>query len=88
MMADTPTRISDAEASDRLHDKRTTRQLGEALAEAGLPASDLARRATNEVRQSIEHRAEDLINWVRARPITSVLIGAGVGSLIGRISGR
>jgi hypothetical protein len=46
-MGDTPTRISDAEASDRLHDKRTTKLLGEALAEAGPPASDLARRATD-----------------------------------------
>ena len=87
-MADTPERISDAEASDRLHDKRTAKQLGEALAEAGLPASDLARRATDQVRQSVEHRAEHLMAWIRARPITSVLIGAGVGYLIGRISGR
>jgi ElaB/YqjD/DUF883 family membrane-anchored ribosome-binding protein len=87
-MVDTPTRISDAEASDRLHDKRTTRQLGEALAEAGLPASDLARRATDEVRQSVERRVEHLMEWIRARPITSVLIGAGLGYVLGRMSRR
>ena len=88
MMAHTPERISDAEASDRLRDKRTTKQLGEALAEAGLPASDLARRGAVDLRQTVEHSAEDLVDWIRARPITSVLIGAGVGYLIGRISGR
>ena len=87
-MGDTPTRRSDAEASDRLHDKRTTRQLGEALAEAGLPASDLARRTADEVRESAEHRAEDLMNWINARPMTSVLIGAAVGYVLGRITGR
>ena len=87
-MVDTPTRISDAEASDRLHDKRTTRQLGEALAEAGLPASDLARRATDEVRQSVERRVEHLMEWIRARPITSVFIGAGLGYVLGRMSRR
>ena len=87
-MTDTPTRISDVEASERLHDERTTRQLGEALAEAGLPASDLARRASEDVRQSVEHRADDLMNWIRARPITSVLIGAAVGYFLGRMTGR
>ena len=88
-MVETPTRISDAEASDEpLRDERTNRQLGEALAQASLPASDLARRAANEVRQSVEHRAEVLMGWIRARPITSVLIGAAVGYILGRMTGR
>lgn len=68
--------------------KHGTRQLGEVLADAGLPASDLARQGADQARRTIEHRAQDVMDWIRAHPIKSVLIGTAVGFVLGRMSGR
>lgn len=60
-------------------------RLGEALAEAGLPASDLARKAA-AAREIADAKAEALAGWVRARPISSVLIAPGLGFVIGKLA--
>jgi hypothetical protein len=65
-----------------------TRELGEILADAGLPASDLARQAATKARRTVEHRAQDVMDWIRSRPLTSILIGAGLGYLFGRMTRR
>ena len=65
---------------------RSTLRLGEALAGAGLPASDLARRDAEEIGENVQHGIETLEEWVKARPLTSVLIGAGVGYVLGRLA--
>jgi hypothetical protein len=56
-------------------------QLGEALAQAGLPASDLARKA-KALSEIVDAKTEALAVWVRARPITCVLIAAAIGYFI------
>jgi ElaB/YqjD/DUF883 family membrane-anchored ribosome-binding protein len=60
-------------------------RLGEALAQAGLPASDLARKAA-AAREIADLKAEAVAGWVRARPISSVLIAAGIGFVIGKLA--
>ena len=62
-----------------------TMRLGEALAEAGLPASDLARRPSEDLRAVAGHRAKATLDWVKAHPLASALIAAGAGYVLGRL---
>lgn len=45
-------------------------------------------QALRDVREAAELRAEDLMGWIKQRPLTSVLIGAAVGYLFGRMARR
>jgi hypothetical protein len=62
-------------------DEKGPLQLGQALAQAGFPASDLARKA-KAVSEIVDVKADELSSWVRARPITSVLIAAALGYFV------
>jgi hypothetical protein len=57
------------------------RELGEALAQAGIPASNLARKA-KVVSEIMDSKTEALAVWVRARPIACVLIAAAIGYFV------
>jgi ElaB/YqjD/DUF883 family membrane-anchored ribosome-binding protein len=67
-------------------DPRTELSTGAApsLQEVGAHAREVAR----EVRQMADVQTEALMAWIRERPMTSVLIGAAVGYVLGRIAGR
>jgi hypothetical protein len=60
---------------------------GEAQTAVGLALRDAGIRAV-DFPTAHERRAEAVIAWIRARPVTSLLIGAGVGYLLGRRGGR
>jgi hypothetical protein len=75
----------DASETPRL--EKGSVRLGEALAQAGLAASDIARKA-EAARQTAGDTAEALEGWIRARPLTSVLLGAAIGYLFARIASR
>jgi hypothetical protein len=39
-------------------------------------------------REAVEGRAEEVLAWINSRPVTSVLIAAGIGYLFGRMARR
>jgi ElaB/YqjD/DUF883 family membrane-anchored ribosome-binding protein len=45
-------------------------------------------QALRDIREAAELRAEVLMDWVKQRPLTSVLIGAAVGYVLGRMARR
>jgi len=49
---------------------------------------DFAKEKVERVRDLTEEKAEEVVAWIKYRPITSVLIGAAVGYLLGRFSRR
>lgn len=76
-------------APEAQHEQRQAGDLGRgtgqrSLQEIGTHASAVMR----ETRQLAEVQTEALMHWIRERPVTSVLIGAAVGYVLGRMSGR
>jgi ElaB/YqjD/DUF883 family membrane-anchored ribosome-binding protein len=63
---------------------RSMGHMAESLEETGTQVAATARDA----RRMAEEQAEALMSWVKNRPLTSVLIGAAVGYLIGRMARR
>ena len=49
---------------------------------------DFAKEKVERVRDLTEGKAEELVGWIKERPITSVLIGVAVGYLLGKFSRR
>jgi len=72
---------------DTQRTQRGAMRLGEALAAAGLPASDLARRPPEaENLRDAGDRAKATLDWVKAHPLASALIAAGAGYILGRLA--
>jgi ElaB/YqjD/DUF883 family membrane-anchored ribosome-binding protein len=63
---------------------RSMGHMAESLEETGSPVAATVRDA----RRMAEEQAEALMGWIKNRPLTSVLIGAAVGYLIGRMARR
>jgi ElaB/YqjD/DUF883 family membrane-anchored ribosome-binding protein len=63
---------------------RSMGRMADAIQEAGGQASTTVK----EARQLAEEKAEALMSWIKERPLTSVLIGAAVGYLFGRMARR
>ena len=59
-------------------------RMAESLEETGSQVASTVR----EARHIAEEQAEALMSWVKQRPLTSVLIGAAVGYLFGRMARR
>jgi len=47
-----------------------------------------AKEKVERVRDLTEEKAEEVVAWIKHRPITSVLIGVAVGYLLGKFSRR
>jgi ElaB/YqjD/DUF883 family membrane-anchored ribosome-binding protein len=67
----------------------------EGLARVTEEAVAVADRAANFARDKVEavqtmarEKTEELTDWVRARPVTSILIAVGVGYLLGSLRRR
>jgi ElaB/YqjD/DUF883 family membrane-anchored ribosome-binding protein len=80
---------SDPLSSQRQHEQGQANdphveQTAGSLQEAGTHAKAIVR----EARQMAEQQTEALMGWIKERPLTSVLIGAAVGYILGRIARR
>jgi ElaB/YqjD/DUF883 family membrane-anchored ribosome-binding protein len=63
---------------------RSMGRMAESLEDTGTQAAATFRDA----RHMAEEQAEALMGWIKERPLTSVLIGAAVGYLFGRMARR
>ena len=63
---------------------RSMERMGESMEERGGQAAQTLR----DVREAAEQKAEVLMDWIKQRPLASVLIGVGVGYLLGRMARR
>jgi ElaB/YqjD/DUF883 family membrane-anchored ribosome-binding protein len=59
-------------------------RMSEVLEEAGAEAGKMA----TDARHMAEEKAEALMAWIKQRPLQSVLIGAAIGYLFGRMARR
>jgi|KBSSwiStaDraftv2_1062776.scaffolds.fasta_scaffold6668915_1 ElaB/YqjD/DUF883 family membrane-anchored ribosome-binding protein len=50
--------------------------------------SKQAQEVVQQARHVAEAQAEALMSWVKERPLTSVLIGAAIGYVLGRVARR
>jgi hypothetical protein len=73
----------------------TVGELGEKFGDAAGRVVGTARavadNAANKVRAArplAEEKTEEVLTWVRARPVASVLVAFGVGYLLGKIARR
>jgi ElaB/YqjD/DUF883 family membrane-anchored ribosome-binding protein len=75
----------------------TPERMGETLEEAEkgvrnlLPSASTGtevRAMVRDVRRMAEGQVDAVMTWIKHRPVTSVLIGAAVGYLLGRIARR
>jgi ElaB/YqjD/DUF883 family membrane-anchored ribosome-binding protein len=70
---------------------RTGTELGRSMARMAETLEDTGSQAAatfRDARQMAEEQAEALMGWIKQRPLTSVLIGAAVGYLFGRMARR
>jgi hypothetical protein len=61
-------------------------RVAESAFEVAEDAAGFAKRNVDKVREFADEKAEELVTWVKIRPITSVLIGVAFGFLLGRFS--
>jgi ElaB/YqjD/DUF883 family membrane-anchored ribosome-binding protein len=70
---------------------RAGEEMGDAAGRVVGAARGLAERTsalTAEARALAEQKTEEMVSWVRERPLASVLIAFGVGYFLGRIARR
>ena len=58
------------------------------VAEAGGDAAKYVEKKAADVREVAEEKTEELMAWIKGRPVQSVLIGAAIGYLLGRMARR
>jgi ElaB/YqjD/DUF883 family membrane-anchored ribosome-binding protein len=69
---------------EQVRDPREISGAASSLQDVGKHAQEVVR----EVRQVAEAQTETLMSWVKERPLTSVLIGAAIGYVLGRLARR
>jgi ElaB/YqjD/DUF883 family membrane-anchored ribosome-binding protein len=79
-----------AEGKENQHEQKSpASELGRSMdrmAESIEGGGSQAAQALRDVREAAEQRAEVLMDWIKRRPLTSVLIGVAVGYLLGRVA--
>lgn len=60
--------------------------IAESALDVAEDAAGFAKRNVDKVREFADEKAEELVTWVKIRPVTSVLIGVAFGFLLGRFS--
>ena len=82
---------AETEAGSQHEQKQAGTGLGRSMSRAAESlgeAKDQAVGAYQGVRVRAEEQAEALMGWIRHRPLQSVLIGAAIGYLLGRMARR
>lgn len=69
-------------------ESQSVSQMAASVGDAAGDAADLVKKKAHDVREMADEKAEALATWIKERPITSVLIGAAVGYLLGKMARR